>query len=431
MVSGDFSLPAVTINFLFMKILILTALYPPLGANGQDDRCRQVVDALSKRGHQLQVLTSNHRVPSMGFPGQKGVYRHLQLHDSEGIECRLGVSYAATYEQELIQARMLYNRLDHFQPDVVYVWNMQGVSKSLLFNLQNQDTPIAYDLHSNWLSPHLFELDPWFTWWQRNQSLRSKCYQFYLKLSGLARRRLRYFPVGTVTDLDISNGYVCSESLRADLVAAGVAQAATLPVIYPALNTEALLSKISYHPARKFMWAGRLNASKAPGIALRAVEILKGRGIYVSLDFYGMGMPSERKAMRNLIDRAGLSDSVRMLMIRPGELVSKYPEYDALLFTSCCNDPFPITPLEAMLSGLPSILARDGGIEEIAKDGEIALLYDAGDAEALADAMVRMMNIEDGGSAMAKKCMERLQVQHSLDTFLPQIEAFLSASIQS
>ena len=430
MVSGDFSLPAVTINFLFMKILILTALYPPLGANGQDDRCRQVVDALSKRGHQLQVLTSNHRVPSMGFPGQKGVYRHLQLHDSEGIECRLGVSYAATYEQELIQARMLYNRLDHFQPDVVYVWNMQGVSKSLLFNLQNQDTPIAYDLHSNWLSRHLFELDPWFTWWQRNQSLRSKCYQFYLKLSGLARRRLRYFPVGTVTDLDISNGYVCSESLRADLVAAGVAQAATLPVIYPALNTEALLSKISYHPARKFMWAGRLNASKAPGIALRAVEILKGRGIYVSLDFYGMGMPSERKAMRNLIDRAGLSDSVRMLMIRPGELVSKYPEYDALLFTSCCNDPFPITPLEAMLSGLPSILARDGGIEEIAKDGEIALLYDAGDAEALADAMVRMMNIEDGGSAMAKKCMERLQVQHSLDTVVPQIEAFLSASMK-
>ena len=179
------------------------------------------------------------------------------------------------------------------------------------------------------------------------------------------------------------------------------------------------------------MWAGRLNAAKAPGIALKAVGILKARGIDVSLDFYGMGLPSERKAMRNLIDRAGLSDSVRMLMIRPGELVSKYTQYDALLFTSCCNDPFPITPLEAMLSGLPSILARDGGIEEIAKDGETALLYDAGDAEALADAMVRMMEIEDGGSAMAKKCMESLHAQHSLDTVVPQIEAFLSASISS
>lgn len=48
------------------------------------------------------------------------------------------------------------DRLDHLQPDVVYVWNIQGVSKSLLFNLQNQVTPIAYNLHDHWLSPHLF-----------------------------------------------------------------------------------------------------------------------------------------------------------------------------------------------------------------------------------------------------------------------------------
>ena len=72
MVSGDFSLPAFTINFLFMKILILTALYPPLGANGQDDRCRQVVDALSKRGHQLQVLTSNLPRPGDGVSRAEG-----------------------------------------------------------------------------------------------------------------------------------------------------------------------------------------------------------------------------------------------------------------------------------------------------------------------------------------------------------------------
>ena len=414
-----------------MKILILTALYPPLGASGQDDRCRQVVDALSKRGHRLQVLTSNHRVPSIGVSGQTGVYRQLQLHDVEDAECSLGVSYAATYEQELVQARVLYNRLDRFQPDVVCVWNMQGVPKSLLLNLQNQGIPIAYDLHNHWLSPHLFELDPWFIWWQRNQSLRSKCYQFYLKLIGSARRRLRHFPVGQVADLDLSHGSVSSESLRDHLVAAGVTQAASLPVVYPALDTDGLLSKISYQPARKFMWAGRLNAAKAPGVALRAVGILKARGIDVSLDFYAIGMPTERKAMRNLIDRAGLSDSVRMLMIRPGELVSKYTEYDALLFTSCCNDPFPITPLEAMLSGLPSILARDGGIQEIVEDGETALLYDAGDAQALADAMVRMMDLSDGGKAMAKRCTESLQAQHSLHTIVPQIEALLSASISS
>ena len=414
-----------------VKILILTALYPPLGASGHDDRCRQVVDALSKRGHQLQVLTSNHRVPPMGVRGEKGVCRELTLHDADDAESTLGVSYAATYDQELAHARVLYSRMDRFQPDVVYVWNMHGLSKSLLFSVQQQGTPIVYDLHSLWLASDRFDRDPWLTWWKHNKSWRSKWYRLYLRMTGAARRHLRNFPIGPVADLDLSNASVCSVSLRDDLVATGVAPAAELPVVYPALDTNRLLSKISYQRACKFMWAGRLNAAKAPGLALQAVILLKARGIDVSLDFYGMGQPIERKAMRNLIDRAGLGDSVRMIGIRPGKLSSKYAQYDALLFTSHCNDPFPMTPLEAMLSGLPAVLASDGGIAEVTEDGETALLYQAGDAEALADAMVRMMDLADGGEAMAKKCMESLQVQHSLHTMAPRIEALLSASVRS
>ena len=82
----------------------------------------------------------------MGISGEKGVYRQLQLHD---VECRLGDSYSAIYEQELANARVLYRRLDGFRPDVVYVWNMHGVSKSLLLGLQDQGTPIVYDLYEN------------------------------------------------------------------------------------------------------------------------------------------------------------------------------------------------------------------------------------------------------------------------------------------
>lgn len=418
------------IIFLFthLKILILTALYPPLGASGHDERCRQVVDVLSKRGHKIQVLTSSHRVPPMGVTGEKGVYRQLQLHDVSDKESVLGVSYQATYGEELSHARALYNRIDRFKPDVVYVWNMNGLSKSLLFSLQQQGIAMVYDLHCRWLSPHAYEMDPWYRWWKCNESGSSKLYQAFLKITGGARRRLRNFPIGKNTDLDLSHSSVCSESLRDRLVASGVTQAATLPVIYPALDTTRLLPKRSYTKVRKFMWAGRLSAGKSPATALKAVEVLKGRGIDVSLDFYGMGEPIERKAMRSLIDASGLAASVRMLGIRPGELVTKYTEYDALLFTSRCDDPFPITPLEAMLSGVPCVLASDGGIQEIAEDGVTALLYDAENAEALADAMVRLMDQPDGGEAIGKKCRESLQVEHSLSNMAAKIEALLSAA---
>ncbi len=414
-----------------MKILILTALYPPLDASGHDDRCRQVVDALSARGHKLQVLTSDYRLPPMGVPGEKGVYRHMQLHDAEAIESAIDAPFRGKYEHELAQARALVHRIDRFQPDVVYVWNMNGVSKSLLFALQEQGAPLVCDLHNAWSDPGEFDRDPWFQWWQHGRGLGTKCYQFYLKLIGAARRHLRNFPMGEVNDLDLSNSYVASECLREYLAQAGVEQVAELPVLHPVVDTNHLMFKCNYEPVRKFVWAGRLNAGKAPGVALRAVSVLKARGVRVSLDFYGMGEPSARKAMRHLINAAGLSGSVRMIGIRPGELVSKYADYDAYLFTSHCNDPFPITPLEAMLSGLPAILSRDGGIQEIVEDGETAFLYEAGDAEALADAMQRMMALEDGGSAMAKKCMERLQAQHSVDTVVPRIEALLSAAVKS
>lgn len=367
----------------------------------------------------------------MGINGEKGVFRQLILDDAADGESVLGASYGATYDWELANTRFLVNRMDRFKPDVVYVWNIQGLSKSLLFGLQAEGTPLVYDLHSNWLGAHSFESDPWFRWWKRNKSRRSKLYKLYLTLIGSARRHLSHFPIGHATELDLSNASVCSASLRDELVAAGVPHAASLPVVPPALDTNRLLLKVRFQPVRKFMWAGRLTEAKAPTLALEAVGILKARGLDVSLDYYGLGEPSERKAMHDRIVNSGLSGSVRMLGLRPGELLPLYSDYDALLFTSCCNDPFPMTPLEAMLSGLPAILSKDGGIEEVVEDGETALLFEAGDVHSLADAMQRMMELPDGGKGMSRKCMERLHLQHSLDTVIPRIESLLSAALQS
>lgn len=383
------------------------------------------------RGHRLQVLTSNHRLPPMGLQGEKGVYRDLLLHDVVEPEKVADLPYRLLHAHELSNARALYQRIDRFKPDIVYVWNMNRLSKSLLFSLQEQGISVAYDLHCHWLRQELFDSDPWFHWWKDRQGWKMKIFKLYLKLTGQKRRQLKNFPIGAVVGLDLSMASVCSESLRRDLLASGVTQAALSPLLYPALNTNYLVMKKRYQRARRFMWAGRLNADKAPGVALRAVAVLKDRGINVLVDFFGMGEPLERKSMRNLIDASGLGDSVHMLGIRPGALMSKYSEYDAFLFTSGSNDPFPISPLEAMRCGLPCILARNGGITEVSKENETALLYEAGDAEALADAMQRMMALEDGGASMAKNCTESLQGKHSLANVVNNIEAFLSASSDS
>jgi glycogen synthase len=414
-----------------MKILILTAVYPPLGYSGHDDRCQQVAAALSRRGHRLQVLTSNYRKPPMGVVGERGVFRQLYLHDSSDVESRLGASYSATFDYELSNTRTLSNRVDNFEPDLVYVWNLSGLSKSLLFSLQSQKIPIVYDLHTNWLSADSFETDPWYRWWHKNESIPSRLYRACQRVTGVARRRLSQMPIGTAAELDLSNAYVCSHSLRNELIKAGLPLVDVLPIIFPALDTNRVLSKINHQPVRKFMWAGHLTYEKAPELALEAIDILRSRGVLVSLDIFGLGSPSERKVMRERIDASRLSSLVKMVGIRPGELAQYYPFYDALLFTSRCNDPFPVTPLEAMLSCLPCILSKDGGIQEIVEDEKTAFFYDVNDASSLADAMMRLIDLADGGCALATRCMEILQINHSLDRVVERLETILTSALRS
>lgn len=410
-----------------VRILILTSVYPPLGFSGHDERCRQAVHALARRDHQVQVLTSDYRLPPMGVAGEKGVFREIRLYPDFAEDSLLGHSYRATYAHERYNAESLEYRLRRFKPDVVYVWNMNGLSKSLLFRLQSKGLRVVYDLHSDWLLPDSFNQDPWYRWWLDNSSVRSKLYRGLIRSVGRARRILGMMPIGEATSLSLNGSYVASEWLRQRLVDGGLSQVEALPVIYPAVDNRKLSPKTSFKKRHHFMWAGRLNELKGPDIAVDAVGILKERGIEVSLDLFGMGEPSERKAKRERIEAAGLIEQVTMQGIRPGELSEYYQHYDALLYTNREGEPFSMTVLEAMHSKLPCIVANVGGNQELLDQNTSALLFEAGSAEALADAMVRFMQFQDGGRALAENSIEELQAERRVDTFCRQIEPLLAA----
>jgi len=411
-----------------MRILILTALYPPLGYSGHDERCRQTVRALARRGHQVQVLTSDHRLPPMGVEGDKGVFRELRLFDGSTENSVLGQSYAATYSHERYNAESLDYRIKRFKPDVVYVWNMRGVSKTLLFRMQRRGVRVVYDLHSDWIFPDKFFSDPWYRWWKANPSLRSKLYRFVSRIVGRAGRVMGMLPIDDPQHLEIKNGYVVSECLKGELEKLEIPSAEKLPVLYPAIDTSKLRRKRNYEHRKHFVWAGSLKEGRAPDLAVGAIGLLKERGVDVQLDLFGMGQPSERKAMRERIFQAGLDDRIHMKGIRPGEMTQHYADYDALLYTSRDAEPFSITVIEAMLSGLPCIVSRVGGNQEILEDGVDSILFEPDDLEALVGSITRFVNLGDAGQSLAAQCIERLQDRHCVNSFCESLEAILAPS---
>jgi glycosyltransferase involved in cell wall biosynthesis len=411
-----------------VKILILTSVYPPLGFNGHDERCRQTAQGLAAAGHQLQVLTSNHRLPPMGVVGEKGVFRELHLYPNSLSDSSLGQVYDVTYAHDLYNVETLEYRLQRFCPDLVYVWNMKDLSKSLLFYLQNHGVQVIYDLHGDWLTPESFKCDPWYRWWFDNSSLRSRMYRLFIRLTGRARKALRRMPIAEPQKLDLTGSYVVSEVWRQLLSVAGLSQAQALPVVYPATDSRKLLPKRSYQQRRRFAWAGRLDEAKGASLAVAAVGLLKERGFEVSLDLYGKGEPSERKAQRASIEAAGLIDQVTMCGIRPGELTQYYQQYDALLYTTLQPEAFSMTVLEAQLSKLPCIVADISGNSEILRHGDDALFFEPGNVESLVDTMIEFMQREDCGRALAESSIQTLQDDHNIDRFCGQIETLLQTA---
>jgi glycosyltransferase involved in cell wall biosynthesis len=62
---------------------------------------------------------------------------------------------------------------------------------------------------------------------------------------------------------------------------------------------------------------------------------------------------------------------------------------------SSLNEGLPLVLLEAMAAGLPVVATRAGGVEEAARDGQNAYLAATGDANDLAQALIRMARTPD------------------------------------
>ena len=382
-----------------------------------------MVSALVRCGHSVQVLTSNHRLPSQSLPGETGVRRRLILAGDANR------NFGSLHRREYANREVLLDSLSAFRPDCAYIWDMRGLSKSLLHHFGTYGIPCLFDLHNTWPLEDL-EADPWADWWRGKAGVGRKCQRALMHLCGRSRILTRRYPLSGPGAIDLSNAYVCSDNLRRQLADGGL-PVENLKVLHPSTDTNLLPIKISYRSNTRFIWAGRLSDEKDPWTAIEAVRLLRERGIHASLYMFVQGEQIERKRMRNQIDSSGMRDYVFKKYIRPSELPRHLSHYDAFLSTSRATDPFPMTPLEAMLGGMPCILTRCGGLQEIAKEGEHYLGFDAGDAGSLVSAMEKFCEKPDYGAEMGRKCRESLQDKFSMDNQVKEIEQRLEGVISA
>jgi glycosyltransferase involved in cell wall biosynthesis len=96
---------------------------------------------------------------------------------------------------------------------------------------------------------------------------------------------------------------------------------------------------------------------------------------------------------------------------------------DVFVLPSYANEGVPQALLQAMFAGIPCVTTATGGIPEIARDGDTALVVRAEDPDALARAIDRLLDDPDEAARLAAAARAFAVPRHGLETMLDRMEA--------
>ncbi len=435
-----------------MKILALTNLYPPHHAGTNDFRCQTIVENLRTRGHQVQVLTSKHGMTAEQTGGD--VERRLVLNGA--FEHPLSTGYRELQEIEETNNCALLESIASFQPELVHVFSLEGISKSLMFTLRHSRLPTVYDIASTWLSEGV-KKDPWLRWWnQTHPSFSENMARSALELSGKRNAFDETAPTrmmkgyerlpqlygnaaeiaavqpNSINAFRFDRLYFCSRSLKEAAERAGF-RVNHAEVIYPGIPTQQYVGEVkpASSPVTKFLMAAQLTKQSGLLTALQALEASLAQVPGATLSIFGKGDSNYIAEARSNIAMKKLRVEFLPVSNIVRELPAIFKRHDALLHTAEWPEPFSTTPLEAMASGLPVIASEIGGVMDVLRNGENALTYPAGDYAFLAQQMLELQQNAELRVKIADNGQQEVLSNYNESTVMDKIEAYLQTSFEA
>ncbi len=163
------------------------------------------------------------------------------------------------------------------------------------------------------------------------------------------------------------------------------------------------------HRKNRILFAGRLSDEKGVATLIEAFRLLRADPLgsaALSPIRVSAPRPGEVKGLKLVLvgdgERRGAYESlaegldVEFLGRRPNAVVRKaMAESRALVMPSECWETFGLSAVEAMAEGTPCVVSDLGALPGIVRNGRLGEVFAAGDAEALAAAVVRLLSRPD------------------------------------
>jgi glycosyltransferase involved in cell wall biosynthesis len=198
--------------------------------------------------------------------------------------------------------------------------------------------------------------------------------------------------------------------------------------IHPATTQEAAFSAIERTPSPtpSYLYLGRMTTAKGIEVAYRALASLRGEhGIDARLVLVGTAKPELTAELEVLAAELGVADAVDDRgRLETEELATVLAQVGAIVLPTVEWDVFPLVLIEAGLARVPIVAARIGGVPEAVVDGEQALLFEPGDADACAAALATVFREPEQAAERARHAYERMRGL-SVERYREESERFI------
>jgi glycogen synthase len=421
-----------------MNVLFISNLYPPNVVGGYERLCFDMASALSARNHKISVLTSNYGGLLEDYPGQD-VDRSLQLlADSRDIYKSYSASEAQKKALNAHNATVLEHKLAEVRPDVLFVWNLFFLDHSFLNAIQTAGCRTVFLLTDNWM---ILFLRPafWHEYFTKDISRRScggyksvSSYPWTVVIrSTLGRLRAiihqenppihgeAIFPSRFMKSLYAQAGFKFRKTAviphgvwlmqRED----GEYRDRTVPVENGCI---------------RLLFAGRVVEMKGVHTILEALpEIIRGLPkTDVQLTILGDVRDREYvKKIEAMIQRLNLRDKVAFQpTVQESDLFGIFQDYDIFLFPSL-YEPFSLTLIHALASGIPVVASDVGGNQEIIFPDRTGLLFSRGDSRSLSRAVLDLAGKPSLRKDLAIEA-RKVAREFTFQTMVQKVEAYLN-----
>ena len=197
----------------------------------------------------------------------------------------------------------------------------------------------------------------------------------------------------------------------------------------PTEDVEGLRRSLGVQNQAVILAVGRLSSEKGQAILLQAAARLEKMNEAPDFRVVVVGEGPEKESLLRLTARLGIGQRIVMEGFQPD--VRPYYCLSTLLALPSYSEGSPNVVLEAMAAGLPIAATDAGGVPEILEDGISGLLVQPGDPQAMAEAILRILQDKDLALKLGAAARSRVEATYTPQAYRRSLTKLYLATLEA